>query len=131
MKRNDVQLTGYYGPLLAAANYVRADAQPELGFNDDREELAALAALKLSDHWSLFGDLRYDLQNDEFIRNSLGVKYTDECFMLSVIYSETNINDGEIKPDQSIVVKYDILQLGGANKTDTIGGFSPEAPVFK
>jgi LPS-assembly protein len=123
---------GFYGPLLAAVNYVNADAQPELGFPTDRQEVAALAALKLSDHWSLFGDMRYDLERDDFVRNSIGVKYSDECFMLSVTYAETNITDGEIKPDHSVLVRYDILQLGSSgSRTDTIGAFSPEAPVIK
>jgi LPS-assembly protein len=132
VKRHDIQLTGFYGPLLAAVNYVNADPQPELGFNEEREEVAALAALKVSDHWSVFGDMRYDLDRDDFVRNSIGIKYTDECFMLSVVYAETNIRDGEIQPDQSILVRYDILQLGSSsNRTDTIGAFSPEAPVIK
>jgi LPS-assembly protein len=132
LKRQDIQLMGFYGPLLAAVNYVDADAQPELGFDEDREEVAALAALKLSDHWTLFGDMRYDLEREDFVRNSLGIKYTDECFMLSVTYAETNITDGEIKPDHSILVRYDILQLGNsAAQTDSIGAFSPEVPVIK
>jgi LPS-assembly protein len=132
IKRTDVQVSGYYGPLLAAVNYVNADKQPELGFDEDREEVAALAALKVADNWTVFGDLRYSLDRDEFVRNSVGIKYSNECFMLSVTYSETNINDGEIKPDQSILVRYDILQLGGStNRTDSIGAFSPEAPVIK
>jgi LPS-assembly protein len=132
VKRHDIQITGYFGPVLAAVNYVSADAQPELGFDTDREEVAALAALRLSDHWTVYGDMRYDLDRDDFVRNSLGIKYSDECFMLSVTYSETNISDGEIQPDQSILVRYDILQLGNsASRTDTIGAFSPEAPVLR
>jgi LPS-assembly protein len=134
LKRHDVQLTGYYGPLMAALNYVSADAQPELGdaFKQDREEIAALAALKIADNWSVFGDLRYALDRDEFVRNSIGIKYSDECFMLSVVYAETNIRDGDIQPDRSILVRYDILQLGSSGgRTDSIGAFSPESPVIK
>jgi LPS-assembly protein len=132
VKREDIQLTGYYGPLIAAVNYVSADPEPELGFDEAREEVAALAALKLSDRWTIFGDMRYDIDRDDFVRNSVGVRYSDECFMLSVTYQETNIHDGEIRPDQSVVVRYDILQTGGATaRLDTIGAFSPEAPVIK
>jgi LPS-assembly protein len=113
-------------------NYVSADAQPELGFKEDREEVATTAALKIADNWTVFGDLRYDLDREDFVRNSIGIKYTDECFMLSVTYVETNINDGEIKPDQSILVRYDILQLGNSSsRTDSIGAFSPESPVIR
>lgn len=132
VKREDFQITGYYGPLLAALNYVDADAQPELGFDLPRQEIAGLAALKLSDRWTLFGDMRYDMEREDFVRNSIGIKYSDECFMLSVTYQETNISDGEIQPDQSILVRYDILQLGSSNsRTDTIGAFSPESPVIR
>jgi hypothetical protein len=67
------------------------------------------------------------------IRNSIGLKYSDECFMLSVTYAETNITDGAIKPDQTILLRYDIMQFSGgsSSRTDTIGAFSPEAPVIK
>ncbi len=131
VKRTDVQVSGYYGPLMAAVNYVNADAQPELGFDDKREEVAALAALKVADNWTVFGDMRYALDRDDFVRNSVGIKYTDECFVLSVVYAETNIRDGDIQPDQSILVRYDILQLGNSSsRTDSIGAFSAEAPVI-
>lgn len=133
LKREDLQLSGYYGPVMAGVNYVNAKAQPELGFEDDREEVAGLAALKVTDHWTVFGDVRYDLDDNEIIRNSVGVKYSDECFMLSLTYAETNITDGALKPDQSWLIKYDLMQLGGGSdsRTDTIGAFSPEAPVIR
>ncbi len=131
VQRQDFQLTGSYGPFLAAANYVNAQAQPALGFPDDREEIAAAGAIKLADHWTLFGDIRYDLDNDQMVRNSVGLKYADECFMLSVSYVETNITDGEIRPDQTVLVRYNLTNLGGnADKTDTIGTFR-DTPVIK
>ncbi len=131
VKRHDLQFTGSYGPFLASANYVSVKAQPTLGFDEDREEVAGLGALKLADNWTLFGDLRYDLDADDFVRNSIGLKYSDECFMLSVSYVETNIRDGEIQPDQTVLVRYNLLTLGETtSRTDTIGTFS-ELPVVK
>jgi LPS-assembly protein len=131
LKREDFQLTGSYGPFLASANYVNSKAQPSLGFENDREEIAAAAAIKLADHWSLFGDIRYDLDDDLMIRNSIGLKYTDECFMLSVSYVETNVEDGEIHPDKTVLVKYNLLDLGGnESRTDKIGTFA-DLPVIK
>ena len=131
VKRQDFQLTGSYGPFLASANYVNAQAQPALGFDEDREEFAAAAAIKLAEHWTLFGDLRYDLDTDEVLRNAIGLKYSDECFMLSVSYIETNIEDGEIQPDQTVLVRYNLLTLGGSDsRTDSIGTFS-DLPVIK
>ncbi len=132
IKRQDLQLTGSYGPFVISANYVDAEAQPALGFDEDREEVAAFGAVKLADHWTLYGDIRYDLVSEDVIRNSVGLKYADECFMLSVTYIETNIEDGEIQPDQTVLVRYNLLQLGGTEgRTDTIGTFSSEMPVVK
>jgi LPS-assembly protein len=131
IRREDFQLTGSYGPFLASMNYVNSKAQPSLGFENDREEVAAAAAIKLAEHWSVFGDIRYDLDDDLMIRNSIGLKYTDECFMLSVSYIETNVEDGEIQPDKTVLVKYNLLNLGGnESRTDKIGTFS-DLPVIK
>jgi LPS-assembly protein len=131
LKRHDLTLTGSYGPFMAAANYANADAQPALGFNEAREEFAGAAAVKVADNWTVFGDLRYDLENDEIIRNGIGIKYTDECFMLSVSYIETNIEDGDIQPDQTVLVKYNLLTVGDTgSRTDSIGAFS-DLPVIK
>jgi LPS-assembly protein len=132
VKRNDLQVTGSYGPFLASANYVNAEAQKSLGFDEDREEFAGLAAIQLAENWTLFGDLRYDIENDDFIRNSVGLKYSDECFMLSVTYIESNIEDGEIQPDQTVLVRYDLLHVGSPQaRTDAIGTFSSDIPVIK
>jgi LPS-assembly protein len=130
IKRQDLALTGSYGPFAGSVNYVNAEAQPALGFEEDREELAGVAAIQIADHWSVFGDLRYDLDRDDFIRNAIGVKYTDECFMLSVSYIETNIEDGEIQPDQTVLVRYNLLTGDTSSRTDTIGSFS-DLPVIK
>lgn len=133
LKREDLNVTAHYGPIQAGVNYVNTKAQPALGWDEDREEIAGVVAVKLAEHWTAFGDIRFDLDNSEMIRNSVGIKYADECFMMSVAYSETNITDGAIKPDQTILWKLDIVQLGGSTgtRTDTIGGVSAEAPVIK
>lgn len=131
IKRQDVGVSGQFGPLAAALNYVNAAEQPTL-LLPDREEVSGSLAVKMAENWTLFGDARYDLDREEMVRNSVGVKYTDECFMLSVAYAETNITDGEIKPDQTIIVKYDLLQLGGSSsRTDGIGAFAADASSGK
>lgn len=129
--REDIGVMGQYGPVQANVNYVKAVAQPSL-LLPDRQEVAGSLALKLAENWTLFGDARYDLDRDAVVRDTFGVKYANECFMLSVAYSETNITDGDIKPDHTIIVKYDLLQLGNSqSRTDTIGAFSPEASTIK
>jgi LPS-assembly protein len=132
LERQDVQLIGSLGPFVASASYVNAKAQPGLGFNEDREELSALLAFKLTDYWTVFGDIRYDIAGDQRIRDSIGIRYADECFVLSVTYAEQFVEDGEIKPDQSVMVKFELRHLGGGSAaTDSIGAISPEASLIK
>jgi hypothetical protein len=52
--------------------------------------------------------------------------------VLSVSYIETNIEDGEIQPDQTVLIRYNLLTQGDSqSRTDTIGTFSSELPVIK
>ncbi|MGB0084733.1 MAG: LPS-assembly protein LptD [Rhodomicrobiaceae bacterium] len=131
VKRHDLGMTAAYGPFTGSANYVNAKADPSQGFDTNRQEVAGVAAIKLADRWTLFGDMRYDIDGDQVIRDSIGLKYSDECFMLSVSYIDTNVTDGDIKPSQTVLVRYDLLTLGGtSSRTDSIGTAS-ELPVIK
>ena len=82
VKRHDLGMTAAYGPFTGSANYVNAKADPSQGFDTNRQEVAGVAAIKLADRWTLFGDMRYDIDGDQVIRDSIGLKYSDECFML-------------------------------------------------
>lgn len=130
VKRQDIAVTAALGPLLTSVNYVDAESLPDL--DGPREEVSAFAALKLSDVWTVFGDVRYDLALEQAIRDSVGIKYADECFMISVIYTQTHIEDGEIQPDESVLLRFDFKNLGGnETNTDIIGSFNPETSALR
>ncbi|MDX2264648.1 MAG: LPS-assembly protein LptD [Hyphomicrobiales bacterium] len=132
LKRQDIQVIASLGPLYGSASYVDAKAQPELGYNEDREEFSGLAAIRLTDYWTMFADMRYDIADDQFIRDSIGVRYADECFVLSVTYAQQFIKDGEIRPDETVMVRFELKGVGSdAQTTDSIGEISPEASLIK
>ncbi len=93
--------------------------------------MAAFAAIRLSETWTVFGDIRYDIANDDIIRDSIGLQYSDECFTLSVTYAETFIEDDDIKPDQTVLLRVGLKYLGETVGSDAIGPLSPEASVTK
>jgi len=125
IRRLDLQGTGTYGPLSGSVNYVHADPQPGLGVFEDREEVLASAALQVTDMWSVYGGLRYNLEIDEAIEQSVGVKYACECFMMSVEYKRSEVEFRDIEPEESILVAFEFKNLGGANvKTDVTDGFA-------
>jgi len=125
VRRLDLTGSAEYGPFKGAVNYVKADTQPGLGVFEDREELLASAALQITDLWSVFGDIRYNFEIDEALERSIGVKYACECFMMSVKYTKSEIEDRDIQPEETILVGFEFKNLGGADvKTDVIDGFA-------
>ena len=126
LRRFDLQGTGTYGPVSGSLNYVKADPQPGLGVFENREELLAAAALQVTDMWSVYGNIRYNLEIDEAIEQSVGVKYSScECFIMSVEYKRSEIEFRDIEPEESILFAFEFKNLGGANvKTDVTEGFT-------
>jgi len=125
IRRVDLSGSGEYGPVRGAVNYVKADPQPGLGVFEGREEILASAALQVTDLWSVYGNIRYNFEIDEATKQSIGIKYACECFMMSVKYTRSEIEDQEIQPEETILVGFEFKNLGGADvKTDMIEGFS-------
>ena len=112
-------------------SYVSVQAQPELGFPNSRDEIAGFAAVKLNDEWTVFGDLRYDIELSQWVRNSAGIQYADECFILSVTYQQTYISYLDLVPSTSVLVRVGIKGFGQQTAPSSIGDLSPEAAVFR
>ena len=56
------------------------------------------------------------------LSDTLGIKYADECYVLSVSYNQSFFQDRDIDPDESILFRFELKHLGGVDiKTDVIG----------
>ncbi|MBI4724388.1 MAG: LPS-assembly protein LptD, partial [Rhodomicrobium sp.] len=117
------------GFLQAGVNYESVVATPN--FQQPRQEVSGFSALKLNDEWTVFGDMRYDLEAGQFIRNALGIQYADECFIYSVTYQQTYVQLADIKPDTSVMVRVGIKGFGQQTVPTAIGDISPEAASFR
>jgi LPS-assembly protein len=130
MSLERVELDGrfYYGPLFTSAAYVRRTAQPNLGITTPLEEVSGLVSYALNDTWSIYGGARYSLQNavigadPGFVSNSLGVRYTDECFTVSLDYSRIYSGYGDIAPQEAVMVRFSLRTLGDAQFKTKLGG---------
>jgi LPS-assembly protein len=40
------------------------------------------------------------------------VRYADDCFALSVTYSETFVRDRDIQPDERLMFRFELKHLG-------------------
>ncbi len=119
------------GFLQAGVSYEYVAAEPTLGFLTAREEVSGFSALKLNDQWTVFGDLRYDLELGQFIRNSAGVQYADECVVVALTYQQTWIELQDIKPNTSVSLRIGIKGFGQQSTPTSIYDISPEAANFR
>ncbi len=120
--RADLAARAKYGPFSGSVNYARQQAEPALGFDTKREEISANTTIRLASNWYTFGALRYDLAENRTLSDTLGIKYADECYVLSVSYNQSFFQDRDIDPDESILFRFELKHLGGVDiKTDVIG----------
>ncbi len=113
INRQDVQFTGSYGPFSATATYAFTRFNPVIGLNQNQQEINASGAVQITEYWSAFAGLRYDLVADQNLYRSAGLRYADECFVLSVSYNESFYTDRDIDPDRSVMLRFELKHLGG------------------
>jgi len=124
LRRQDTALQATYGPLLTQIGYTFTQFDPKLGIFDDQQEIIATVGLRLTDRWSIVGQSRYDIDSRERVQDIFQVKYTDECFVLTASYIETNIDNPalEIRKDRTVMLRFEFKHLGEYNyHTDVLG----------
>jgi LPS-assembly protein len=123
LRRQDTAVQGTYGPLLTQVAYTFTQFDPKFGVFDDQQEVIGTLGLRLTDRWSVVGQLRYDIDARERVQDILQLKYVDECFALTVSYVETHVDNPalEIRPDRSVMVRFELKHLGEYNyRTDAL-----------
>lgn len=122
LRRADVGAQADIGPLALAASYTFSAIDPQT-LDDDQQDITAALGFRLTDHWSLIGRMRYDIDDDRRLTDSVSLTYSDECFILTVTYQESFVEDlnRDIVPDQTVMVNFQFKHLGGYQySTDAI-----------
>ncbi len=120
LRRTDIGANANYGPVNVAANYAFEDAVVGNLLSQSEEEIVGDVKLQLSEYWSVFGGVRYDLEQKFSARNTVGVQYADDCFVLAISYNETNISDRDVDPDRTLTVRFELKHLGGSSITTDV-----------
>lgn len=125
--REDITLVASYGPLLAQAGYSYdahafiVDPKTSVATEGRQQELLSQLTLRLTDRWSIGGSARYDIDEGNFLYDSVDLKYSDECFVLTASYIESNYTDATITPDHTVMLRFEFKHLGDfAAKTDAL-----------
>jgi LPS-assembly protein len=90
---------------------------------EDQQSILGSVGLKLSDHWTVFAAVRYDLDEGTRLTDSIQLRYGDDCFAVSLSYSENFIVDPlrDLEEDQTVMVRFEFKNLGEYKyKTDAL-----------
>jgi LPS-assembly protein len=120
--------------------YGNYDAQPDLGILTRRQGVLASGSVKLTQNWSLFGGLRYDIENAQVNSTSVGLGYIDDCFGIRLTYNNSYGYDynplSPPEPQQSVIVQISLRTLGTTRfnqRLDALTGItdtnSPASPL--
>src|SRR5690606_13689296 len=105
IRRNEFGLDYTRGPLQMSVNYADLDRAPAFGRPADQEEIWGQGALKLSDEWTMYAGMRYNVELDKRISDFIGFGYDNECFGLRIHYREAFVKDRDIEPDRSVYLR--------------------------
>jgi len=114
LRRQDTGLTANYGLLTGTVAYTYTAFDPVTGLLDRQEEIMSSLGLKLTTNWSVLGAMRYDIDLHQRIQDSIGLKYADECFVLSATYIETFVENAalDLRPDRTVMLRFELKNIG-------------------
>ena len=123
LRREDLAMRVDAGPLLTYASYSYTAADPRLGFDIAQQDVVGGVGVRLGQNWSLLGTMRFDIDNQERLMDSIQLRYGDECFVLTATYSESFITDvvRDIEPDRTFMLRFELKHIGQFGvKTDQL-----------
>jgi LPS-assembly protein len=114
LRRNDTYTSFTAGPLTAQVQYSYMRFNPELPVARAEQEVQVGAALRLSEYWSLLGGIRFDIDTQERLQDTIQIRYADDCFVLTASYTESFITNPAlgIEPDKAVMLRLEFKHLG-------------------
>ena len=114
-----------------SALYGNYAAQPELGTLTRRQGILTTGSVKLTQNWSLFGGLRYDIESQQLNQTSLGLGYIDDCFGIRMTYQSSYGYDYNPltppEPQHTVVLQISLRTIGTTRfnqRLDTLTGIT-------
>jgi LPS-assembly protein len=111
-RRHELYARGQHGPAQGSLGYVFVKADPFAGFNEDREEVYASAALKVAEEWTLYGSTRHDLEDSRFVFSGGGVRFENECCAVDLSVKRRFNDDRDANDETSVGLEVRLKSLG-------------------
>lgn len=112
IRRNDTTVSYRNRRFSGELGYARVTAQPDYGFDKDRDIVHGKGHLRFDDNWSLFGSMTYDINAKTANKRSIGIAYQDECTILTVSYTDEGNSTSKSANDWSVSARLSFRTLG-------------------
>jgi LPS-assembly protein len=113
IRAQEASLSLNFDRLSGSVSYANLDAEPSAGRPDNEQQLWADAAWTFSGGWTLFGAMRYDLEDARILRDAVGFAYDCDCFNFKIYYLEDYTGDEDFRIGRSVMFSIDFKSLGG------------------
>ncbi|MDX2201170.1 MAG: LPS-assembly protein LptD [Hyphomicrobiaceae bacterium] len=123
--RQDSIAQASYGPLAGVLGYTFSHFDPLTGDVIDQREINSTLTLRLTNTWSISGMVRYDIDAKDILQDQIQLKYSDECFVLSLNYIENHITNPAIDlvSDRTFMLRFELKNIGDfAYRTNLLNG---------
>ena len=125
LRRTDANVSFSNEKLQTSLTYSQIAAQPEYGLSKRNDEIQSASSVKVTEYWSLFGSVTWDIDDSVINRKGIGVSYADECTVFSLVYSDKYDPEEESASDWSIGARLTFRTLGDVKVGDTeLAGFN-------
>ena len=114
LRRNDTYTSFTAGPLTAQVQYSYMRFNPELPVARSEQEVQFGGVLRLSEYWSVLGGIRFDIDTQQRLQDTIQLRYADDCFVLTASYTESFISNPAlgIEPDKAVMLRLEFKHLG-------------------
>lgn len=119
VRRTDLNATYSQERFETSLTFTQVDDRPDYSFDDDNQTITSSSTIKVTENWSVFGSVNYDIDSNSFNRRSVGISYADECTVFSIAYSDKYDPNAETANDWTIGGKLVFRTLGEVNLSDT------------
>ncbi len=121
LRRQDTTAIVGYGPLYATGTYSYEANALAAGFTDAQQDVLASLNMSITQHWSVKGGLRYDVDEGEMLQNLIQIRYGDECFVLTATYTENRVQIDKVADGSTVMLRFELKHLGEFGyKTDAL-----------
>jgi LPS-assembly protein len=123
VKRTELEAAANFDRWSTSLLYGDYAAQPELGFLDRREGFLGTVSVKLDTNWVLRGSALYDIKNNKFASNMIGLSYIDDCLILGLNYATGySYGTGTAVLNHTVMLQLSLRTLGSTSVSQAVGG---------